>query len=165
MVYPPTVGTSQGQLLISGPRDVYQECAPIFKCLGGDVRYLGSTIGAAATLDLAVVSRLVANTLGIVYGLYICESEDVSLQQFADMYPEGDRARHLASVIDKDDFEKNISATVETSIEVVSAIRNFAVEIGIDSDFPDFLLNLYQRAAAAGYGKQDNASLIKVFRG
>ncbi len=164
MVYPQSLGKTEGQLLISGSQEIFDDCAPYIKYLGGDIRYLGSSIGAAAALDLAVVSRLVANTVGVVYGVHICESEGLPLQHFADMYPEGDRAHSLAMTIDKAEFDQNISATVGTSIEVVSAIQRLAIDLGINSEFPDFVLGLYQRVAAAGYVKQDNASLIKVFR-
>jgi len=40
-----------------------------------------------------------------------------------------------------------------------------AAELGINTELPDFVLGLYHRAAAAGYIKQDNSALIKVFRG
>jgi 3-hydroxyisobutyrate dehydrogenase-like beta-hydroxyacid dehydrogenase len=58
-----------------------------------------------------------------------------------------------------------ISATVGTSLEVISAIQSLAVDLGINTELPDLVLELYQHAAAAGYAGQDNASLIKVFRG
>lgn len=165
MVYPQTVGTADGQLLVAGPREVYDECAPYIGHIGGDVRYLGATIGAAAALDLAVVSRLVANTVAIVYGIHICESEGVPLPEFASMYPESDRARHLAKVVDSGNYTDDIAATVGTSIEAASAIRELAGDLEISTEFPDFILGLYQRASAAGYLEQDNASLIEVFRG
>jgi 3-hydroxyisobutyrate dehydrogenase-like beta-hydroxyacid dehydrogenase len=165
MVYPQSVGTPAGQLLVSGARETYDDCARFIDHLGGDIRYLGAAIGSAAALDLAVVTRLVANTVAIVYGAYLCESEGLPLSQFAGVYPEGDRARHLAGTIDKDDFDDDIEATVATSIEVVSAIRDLAVDSGVNSELPDFILGLYQRAAAGGCLKQDNAALIKVFRG
>lgn len=165
MVYPPSIGKADGQLLVAGPRDVYDDCAPFIVCLGGDIRYLGATIGAAAALDLAVISRLVANTIAIVYGIHICESEGVPLPEFASMYPEGDRARHLAKVVASGNYQDDIAATVGTSIEAASAIRDLAVDLGISTEFPDFILGLYQRASAAGYLEQDNACLIEVFRG
>ena len=164
MVYPESIGKTEGQLLVSGSQENYDGCAPYIKNLGGDIRYLGSSIGAAAALDLAAVTRLVVNTVGVVYGAHLCESEGLPLQYFADMYPEGDRAHSLAMTIDKAKFDDNISATVGTSIEVVSAIQSLAVDLGINTELPDFVLGLYERAAAAGYLKQDNASLIKVFR-
>jgi len=164
MVYPQDIGEPAGQLLVSGPEEIYQECSGYIDFLGGDIRYLGSTIGAAATLDLAVVTRLAVITVGVVYGAHICESEGVPLQQFADMYAQGERPHTLATTIAKGDFEQDISATVGTSIEVVSAIKNLAIDLGINTELPDFILSLYQRAAQAGYRKQDNGALIKVFR-
>ena len=164
MVYPQDIGNTAGQLLVSGPQEIYEKYPRYIKCLGGDIRYVGSTIGAAATLDLAVVTRLALITVGVVYGAHICESEGVPLQQFADMYAEGDRPHTLAVTIDKGEFDQNISATVGTSIEVVSAIQSLANDLGINTELPDFILGLYQRAAQAGYLKQDNGSLINVFR-
>lgn len=165
MVYPQSVGRPDGQLLISGARETWDDCATFINPLGGDIRYLGAAIGAAAALDLAVVTRLVANTVGIVYGLHLCESENLPLAQFAGMYPDGDRARHLAAVADSGRYDDSVVASVGTGIEVVSAIRNCAVGLGINSELPDFILDLYRRAEAAGYLEQDNACLIEVFRG
>ncbi|MDH3635582.1 MAG: NAD(P)-binding domain-containing protein [Gammaproteobacteria bacterium] len=165
MVYPPSIGTAEGQLLVAGSREVYDECAGFIDHLGGDIRYLGATIGAAAALDMALVSRLVANTVAIVYGIHICESEGVPLAEYAGMFPQGDRARHLARVVESGDYEKDIAATVGTSIEAASAIRALAGDLGINTEFPDFILGLYQRASAAGYLDKDNASLIEIFRG
>ncbi len=164
MVYPPSVGKPDGQLLVSGASEVWENCCTLLNCLGGDIRYLGSTIGAAAALDLAVVTRLVANTVAIVYGIHLCESENLPLAQFAEMYPDGDRARHLAAVVDSGNYDDQIIASVGTSIEVVTAIRNLALDREINTELPEFILGLYQRAAALGYLAQDNASLIEVFR-
>ena len=165
MVYPQSVGTPDGQILISGARETWDDCAAFINHLGSDIRYLGPSIGAAAALDLAVVTRLVVNTVGIVYGLHLCESENLPLAQFAGMYPDGDRARHLSAAVDSGNYRENVVASVSTGIEVVSAIRNLAADLGINSELPDFILSLYRRAEAAGYLKADNACLIEVFRG
>lgn len=165
MVYPPSIGKADGQLLVAGPKAAYDDCAACISHLGGDVRYLGATIGAAAALDMAVVSRLVANTVAIVYGIHICESEGVALTEYASMFPQGDRAHHLARVVASGNYWDEIAATVGTSIEAAAAIRQLAVDLGINTELPDFILGLYQRASAAGYLEQDNASLIEVFRG
>ncbi len=81
------------------------------------------------------------------------------------MFPETDRARHLAKVVERGNYSDDIAATVGTSIEAASAIRNLAGDLGINTELPDFILGLYERASAAGYLEQDNASLIEVFRG
>ena len=165
MMYPPSIGTPEGQLLVSGPREVYDDCARYIGYLGGDVRYLGDAIGAAAALDMALVSRLVARTVAIVYGIHICESEGVPLSEYAGMFPEGDRAHHLARIIEGGDLSRDIQSTVGTSLEAASAIRALAGDLGINTEFPDFIQGLYQRAAAAGFLDQDSASVIEVFRG
>lgn len=164
MVYPETVGSDKAQLLVSGDDAIYQDCKPYIEAVAGDIRYLGSKIGAAAALDLAVVSRLVAMTVGIAHGVHACESEGVSLEQYADMFADGERARSLAMTVHRNDFENNIAASVNVSIGVISSIKKQAEDLGINSEFPDFLLNLYERAVAAGYRHQDNASLVKLFR-
>ena len=164
MVYPPAIGRRDAQLLFSGAADVFAECAPLAESLGGDIRYLGANAGAAAALDMAVVTRLVTITVATVYGIHICESEGVPLQQFTGMYPEGDRSHHLARNIESGRFDRDIAATVGTSIEVVSAIRGLAIDLGINTELPDLILGLYHRAVEAGYREQDNAALIEVFR-
>jgi 3-hydroxyisobutyrate dehydrogenase-like beta-hydroxyacid dehydrogenase len=165
MVYPPSIGTGTGQILVAGPREVYDDCAGYIDHLGGDIRYLGATIGAAAALDMAIVSRLVTRTVAIVYGVHICESEGVSLEEYASMFPEGDRAHHLARIIDGGDFDRNIQSTVGTSLEAAAAIKSMACDLGINTELPDFILGLYQRAVAAGYRDKDSASLVEVLRG
>jgi 3-hydroxyisobutyrate dehydrogenase-like beta-hydroxyacid dehydrogenase len=164
MVYPETVGTSEGQLFVSGQECVYQDCDSLIGHLGGDVRYLGANIGAAAALDIAVVSRLVAITIGVIHGANVCQSEGVSLEQFASVFPKGDRARSLALAIHNEDFEDNVAVSVAVAIEVISSIKSQAADMGINSELPDFLLGLYDRAVAAGYRQHDVASLIRILR-
>jgi 3-hydroxyisobutyrate dehydrogenase-like beta-hydroxyacid dehydrogenase len=165
MVYPPAIGSAASQLLIAGDNDVVQEIRHFLDSLGGDIRYLGAEIGAAAALDMAVVSRLVAITPGVIHGALICESEGVSLQQFAEMFPTGDRARAVALSIFNNEFEENISVSVDVAIGVASSIKRQAEDKNINSEFPDFILGLYQRAAAAGYRHQDTSALVKLLRG
>lgn len=164
MVYPESIGSEQGQILVSGEEKVFRNSETYLDFLGDDIRYLGSKIGAAAALDLATVTRLVVNTVGVIHGANVCQSEGVSLEQFAAMFPEGDRAHSLAMKIHNNQFEDNISASVDVSIGVISSILRQADDLGINNELPRFLLGLYERANAAGYGRLDNASLIKILR-
>ena len=164
MVYPPNIGTSSGQLLISGEQQAWDDVSELVGDLGGDIRYLGPAVGAAAALDLAIVMRLVTITVATVYGIHLCQAEGIPLRLFTGMYPDGDRSHHLAANIEKGRFDQNIAATVSTSIEVISTISDLAKSHDTGSELPDFLLGLYHRAAEAGFTEQDNASLIEVFR-
>jgi 3-hydroxyisobutyrate dehydrogenase-like beta-hydroxyacid dehydrogenase len=164
MVYPPTIGTKAAQLLVSGDENIFRDCEPYINSLGGDVRYVGEKIGTAAALDLAVLSRLCAITPGVVNGAHICESEGVPLTYYAELFPEGDRARSLAMSIHHGNFTDDISASVNTAISCNTAIKTYSDDMGINSEVPAFGISLYQRAAEAGLGDQDAASLIKVLR-
>jgi len=164
MVYPPGIGSDASQLLIAGESEVIAKVQHFLDALGGDIRNLGQEIGAAAALDMAVVSRLIAITPAVIHGALICESEGVSLQQYASMFPEGDRARAVVLSIHADEFVDNVSASVDVAINVASSIKRQAETMGINSEFPDFVLGLYQRAVTAGQRHQDTSSLIKVLR-
>lgn len=164
MVYPPTIGSEASQLLLAGEAQTLSKVQHFLDALGGDIRYLGEEIGAAAALDMAVVSRLLAITPAVIHGALICESEGVSLEQFAAMFPEGDRARAVALSIHANEFEENISASVDVAIGVASSIKRQAETRNLNSEFPDFVLGLYQRAVAAGQRHHDTSSLIKVLR-
>ena len=164
MVYPITIGEESAQILISGDKSIFHDCEPYINCFGGDVRYVGEKIGAAAALDLAVLSRLCAITPGVVNGAHICESEGVSLTYYADLFPEGDRARSVAMAIHHNNFTEEVIASVNTAISCISAIKSYSDDLGINSEVPTFGIDLYQRAADAGLGEHDTAALIKVLR-
>jgi 3-hydroxyisobutyrate dehydrogenase-like beta-hydroxyacid dehydrogenase len=164
MVYPVSIGKDEGQLLISGPEDLYLKYKEYFDFLGGDIRYLGSSIGAAAAMSLAILARVIANLVGLVHGSNICESEGVSLSDFAKMFPPGDRAQTVTAAIESNNFRVNGGAAIEIAKVSAASLQSQARDIGINSELPDFALNLFQRVIDAGYEGQDSASLIKVLR-
>ena len=123
MVYPDTIRTADAQILVAGPEAAFQNCRTMFQCLAGDLRYLGPNIRAAATLDLALLSRLEGMVFGTIHGAHICEAEGVSLEQLAALYAEGNRARTLTQAIHDDVFEVGgISATVDVAAGVMARL-------------------------------------------
>ncbi len=166
MVYPGTIGTAEAQILVAGPEAAFQDCRAILQSLAGDLRYLGPNIRAAATLDLALLSRMAAIVYGTIHGAHLCEAEGISLADLAALLPVGDRAQTLVQVIHDDAFEVGgIAATVDVSAGVVARLQDQARDAGINSELPDLLMSWLKRARAAGYGGQDSAAVIKVLRG
>lgn len=165
MVNPVLVGTNEGQILIAGPEHVYQDCLSYFQNLGGKLHYLGANARSSAALDMAILSRFTCAIIGSLHGAQICEAEGVSLDQFADALPVGDRSRALMQAVQNDFDVSGGGATVNVYEGCVGAIAEHAHDAGINSEIPDLLLSLAKRAKNAGYGSQETAAVLKVLRG
>ena len=161
---PRNIGTESGQILFSGPEPAWREVEGLLDCLGGLVRYLGENIRAASALDLGWLCQRYGLFLGVVHGAYLCESEDVSVELYATMFPEGDRARSLAEIIGSGDFTET-GATLAVWEGALRRIQQQAADAGLNAEIPDFAASFFQRAIAASHGEEDVAALIKVLRG
>ena len=160
---PSDVDAGVTQILFAGPKAAFERCEPLLQCLGSDLRYVGENIGAAAALDLAWLSRRYGLFLGVAHGARLCESENVGVDLYASMFPEGDRGRNMAAVIHANAYE-NPGATLSVWADALKRVENQARDAGINREFPDFVAGLFERAIAAGHGEEDVAALVKVFR-
>ena len=102
--YPDGIGAADARILFSGSKAAFQRSEAVLKCLGGDLRYLGENVGAAAALDLAELSESLGKYAGLVHGARLCEAEGVGTDLLASLYPVGNRARELAEIIHSGDF-------------------------------------------------------------
>jgi 3-hydroxyisobutyrate dehydrogenase-like beta-hydroxyacid dehydrogenase len=165
--YPGGIGDEDGRILVSGSGAAFGRSQDFFACLGGDIRYLGENVAAAAALDLAELSESLGKYTGLLHGARLCEAEGVSVDLLASLYPEGNRARELAEIVHGGDFTLGArydGATVRVWEEVVQRLRTQARDAGMNSALPDFLSRLFKRAVAAGHGEEDIAALIKALR-
>lgn len=130
MVYPETLGSKQAQILVGGPENVFDRCRGFLNALGGDVRYLGNNVRAAAALDLALLSWLASDNCGVMHGARICESEGVPVDLYASLFPESDRAYTLAKAIADD---ANTVARIGASVNLFSSVLNLLQSQASDS--------------------------------
>ena len=165
MVYPVSIGKDDAQFLISGPDHLYQKCEKYFRFLGGDIRYLGASIGAASAMSLAILGSVIVRLLGLVHGANICVSEGVALTDYANMFPAGDRAQTVTAAIASNDYRVNGGAAIDIARVSAISLQDQAKDAGINSEIPDFAFNLFQRVVDAGFQGMDSASLFKVLRG
>jgi 3-hydroxyisobutyrate dehydrogenase-like beta-hydroxyacid dehydrogenase len=161
---PHNIGTSDALILFAGPEAGFRQIEPLIECLAGNIRYLGENIRAAATLDLAWLCQRFGLFLGVAHGAYLCESEDVGVDLYATMFPDGDRARTLAQIIHSDDYA-NPGATLAVWAAALQRIRTQAGDAGLNNEIPGFIAGFFERAMAAGHGEEDVAALVKVLRG
>jgi len=163
MVYPDEVGSENALFLFAGNETAYQKHQPLLSCLSGDLRYLGSNISAAASLDVAILTHELCSYLGAIHGVQICESQGINPELLASMFPQDDSARKLIKVISSDAYT-DPGATLTVWDAALQRIQSQADDTGINSEIPGLISSLFKRAIAAGYGEEDVASIIKVMR-
>jgi 3-hydroxyisobutyrate dehydrogenase-like beta-hydroxyacid dehydrogenase len=93
----------------------------------------------------------------------LCESEDVSVNDLASLFERDSTTHYHASTIDSGDFE-NCTATLQVWGSALKHIQTQARESGINTDFPDYVDGLFEKAVEAGYGNEHVMALIKVLR-
>lgn len=163
MVYPDEVGSEGALFLFAGNETTYQNYLPLLSCLGGDLRYLGSNISTAASLDMALLTHELCSFLGAIHGTQICESQGIDPELFASMLPQDHSARKLIKIISSDSYT-DTGATLTVWEAGLQRIQSQADDKGINSEIPALISSLFKRGIAAGYGEEDVASIIKVMR-
>jgi 3-hydroxyisobutyrate dehydrogenase-like beta-hydroxyacid dehydrogenase len=163
MPYPDGIGAEDAQILFAGPASLYASCKPVLACLGGDLRHVSEDIGAAAVLDMALLTHQLSNYLGVWHGARVCEAEGLGVDVFASMLPPGDLATHLAWRIHTADYG-NPGATLEVWNAALDRIVEHAQTASINRDIPDLISSLFRRAIALGHGGRDIATVIEVLR-
>jgi 3-hydroxyisobutyrate dehydrogenase-like beta-hydroxyacid dehydrogenase len=110
---------------------------------------------------LAWLSKLYGAFAGVAHGAIICEAEGVDLGIYSTVFPENDGARWMIDVIKKGDFS-NPSATLGVWNAALRRIRNQAHDAGINSEVPDFVAGILDRAEVNGHGEEHIAAMVKV---
>ena len=166
LCWPRNIGTPSGLILVAGQEPAFEDCQTDLQHLAGDLRYLGSNIGAPSTLDLAWLSRLMGVVFGSIHGALLCESEGVPVSEFTALLPANDRAVPLTQTINDGTFA-NVSkggATVDVAGGALARIRQQATDAGINSELPNLWCEWVKRAQTAGYGSEETAAVVKVIR-
>ena len=161
--YPDGIGAEDAQILFAGSADLYKSCKPTLDCLGGDLRHVSEEVGAAAVLDMALMTHQLSNYLGVWHGARACEAEGLGVDVFASMLPPDDPAAHLAWRIRKADYD-NPGATLEVWNAALDRIVEHARNAKINRETPELISSLFRRAIALGHGGRDIATVIEVLR-
>ena len=160
---PHDIGTDKAQILLSGDKVAFERASGLLVSLGGEVRYLGTNVRAASVLDLAAVCEAYGRFMAITHAACMCESEGIGLDVLATLFPEDSFSRRYAMVIHSSDFE-NCTATLRIWESAAQRIRTQGQDVGINTDFPNYVVSLFEKAIAAGYGEQHVMALVKVLR-
>ena len=167
-VAPEQMAKPDTTIFVSGSQKAYDQAAAILNIFGGNIKYLGNRISAAAAMDLASLSYLYGSLLGFFHAARIAESEGFSMDMLGEIITEvspgfADFMKYEAGVINSGDFGVTQSP-LSISIEATERILKASEQYKINTEVPKLAASFFSRANKAGYGREELASLIKVFR-
>lgn len=167
LAYPREVG-HDALVAVAGDEGSYAGAQGLLAALSTDVRYLGESIGAAAALDVAVMSYYILTHLGFVHAGLICESEDVRRDLLASVIVDSlpsdtEEIAHLGDALQKDRFE-NPGASINVYSNILDRLLSQAKDRNIDARIPEFANALYKEGVDKGLGDEEVVALIKLLR-
>src|SRR5262245_13319237 len=126
---------------------------------------LGDEVGAAAALDLSIISMMLGAMLGTGHALAIAKAESV-LDRFAEISPDlatlmPDDVAYAVDLVRSGAYA-DPRASVETWLGVAARLRQHSADAELDDAFPELASSLYSRALASGRGKLDPAVVTEV---
>jgi len=166
--FPSMLGDPESIILIGGDQPCYESVQKYLNPLGGDLRFLGENIGAAAAVGLGVLSVSAALYMGVAHGAQICKNEGVEVGHLASILYHGPKCKEMAEIIHANSYELGSlydGASLNVYNDIVKCILSHAYETESNAELPTFLSHIYQRGVDAGFGEEDRAALVKVLTG
>ena len=160
---PKVIGTEEGQILISGNEDTWKKCRSVLECLAGKFQYAGAKADSAKILDLAWLSQRLGLFMGVYQGLLLCEAGGVGADVFGLTVAVDQRVRMMADTIHNETYDEPVN-TVKVWNDALHHIQIQARDTDTNSEVLDFIADKFQRAQDAGYGEEDLAAILKIFR-
>lgn len=167
LAYPREIG-HDALIALAGAESTFAAQQDLLGALSSDLRYLGEAVGAAAALDVALLSYYVCTHLGLIHGALVCESEGLSPAVLADTIVDSvpsdvEEIRHLGQALETGNFE-NPGASIGVYSGVLDRILQQAHDASINAEIAAFANKLYKRGMAAGFADQEVVALIKLLR-
>lgn len=167
-VAPEQMARPDTTIFVSGAARAYAASEGILKVFGGNIKYLGNRVSAAAALDLASLSYLYGSLLGFFHAARICESEGFPVDLLGGIISEispgfAEFIRYESGVLQAGNFAVSQSP-LSISVEATERILKASQEYGINTEVPKLAAEFFKHAEQAGYRDEELASLIKVFR-
>ena len=168
LAYANGVGGPQTIVLYAGQEASFERYRATLGVFGGVSQFAGEAIGAAATLECAVLDYYYGATLAMVHGATLCESEQLPLAQYFQtvkalaplLSATADTARNM---IDRESYT-GVDCTLDTHIAALRHIQRLTHDNNVDTRLPDTLMAAYKKAAAAGYSDEEIAAVFEVLR-
>ncbi|MBX3197982.1 MAG: NAD(P)-dependent oxidoreductase [Labilithrix sp.] len=172
MATPDFIGQPGCTVLYSGPSELFEPNVRALAALGGNTLHVGAEIGHASALDAAVLVVLWASLFGAWHAAAICEAEGFPLPALASTLAatmpvlDGSLKDTIARITERRFAgDPTSAATADTCLASVRVIQEISEEHGIHLGLSKALETIFSRAAAAGRGGDDVATVYQSMRG
>ena len=170
MVPAEMLGGEGAYTYFSGPPDLFRAHEPLLRLLG-EVRYVGADPGLAQLYYQAQLDVFLTTLAGLLHATALVGSAGVTAAEFL---PEAistvlDTPAMVGSVEEvAQELDSGVYPGESASATMMGATAGHILEsseaVGIDTALPEAVKSHYDRAIAAGHGRDSWTSLIEVIR-
>jgi 3-hydroxyisobutyrate dehydrogenase-like beta-hydroxyacid dehydrogenase len=162
---PESIGTPSAHILVSGREVVFQKAEPILRVLASNLDYKGESIGLASAWDMVLIMRYYGMFLSLFHSVQICQAEGIPLEQYIAFLGEQGKnyEKWLCENIQSGNYQET-SAPLELWAGGIQNIAQHAQDSHLHAEFPLLAARLFQKAMAAGYGREEVSALFKVLQ-
>ncbi len=163
---PSSIGTPDAHILVSGTAAVFQKAEPLLRVLASRLDYKGEAIGLAPAWDMVMIMHYYGMFLSLFHSVQICQAERIPLEQFSALLGEQGQGyeKWLVDNIQSGSYQET-SAPLELWAGAIQRIAEHAKDSGIDTGFPTLISAYFEKAMAAGYGREEVSAVFKVLAG
>ena len=165
-VAPEQMAMPDTTILMAGDRQAFESCKEVLDNFGGNIKYLGEKASASPAMDLATLSWVYASFFGLLYGVALCRSAGISLEEYSKVISEISPSflefyKHEIKMVAQENFEITQSPM---SISVIASqrITEAVAAVGLDPVFTDVIAAMLRSAKENGLENQEAAALIKL---
>jgi 3-hydroxyisobutyrate dehydrogenase-like beta-hydroxyacid dehydrogenase len=166
VAYPSEIGTNSGAVFFSGDQQIFDRHKTSFVSLAGFPSFIGTDPGAAAALDLALLSYIYAQSIGFFHGAALAQKAGLSIESYTAMICnilpsigqalQGHQSRMLSGIHDTSQSALSVHGSA------VKLIRRMSQDYGLDSGLPEYVSSLMERAEAQGKASLDLSVLYTL---
>ncbi|SDW59810.1 3-hydroxyisobutyrate dehydrogenase [Amycolatopsis xylanica] len=166
MAVPPMIGGPGAFVLYSGSEAVFDAYRPVLDTLA-DSRFLGADPGMASLQDIALLSAMYGQFMGILHAFALVGSAGVPATEFAPMLSGwltamGGFVAEAASQIDKRDYSIDVVSNLAMQAAGYPHLLEAAVEQGVSPALLAPLEPLLNQRLADGHGAEAITGVIEL---
>lgn len=159
LAYPSFVATEYATVFYSGSKALFDRHVGTLKAIAENAVFVAEEIGAAATIDCAILTAYYGGSLAALQGARMCAAEGLDTDLFfsyKDSYVglvaiTSDAA---APMVKSGDYSGE-QCSLNTHVAAIAHMVSLSRDAGISTALPQHLLDAYSKAVAAGFGEDE----------